>query len=447
MMGRVIAIWSLALISFFVWWMIREAGNTSSGSTRVLLESGVPQDQVEEITLEYGGDRTLRFVRDGVSWRQVEPFSVGVDAFSARQIAVVASSLKSSDFVEIGDDQAGLEQAARLGFDEPAVRVTWRWGDQSRVLVLGNRTLAGRGWARLEGEKVAWLVESSLHERLIDMDSRLWRDRALLSEAGVETRGIEITVGDASVRLKSELDGWRLTSPVTARGDAAAISEWLSEVSRASTEGYLFDRPRSLDPFGLEPPVAVVRLTQRDGTTRCVLIGDPIGVGSTERYGLVEGSPTILRLNEDAQKSLVPSAALFVDPTGTAVGRQDVGSLEVRPVEGADFTLTRDFDRWILEFDGKEGSVEVPRQAVEGLLGQLTSARASEIEFLEYPSELEYAVVILFDLDGLPLDTVRVIRDPNDGRWALENGDGVLRIFPPGMQPALRPADFGVLTP
>ena len=221
----------------------------------------------------------------------------------------------------------------------------------------------------------------------------------------------------------------------------------MSEVSRTSTQGYLFDRPDSLNPFGLEPPIAVVRLTGRDGTSQSVLIGDPIGVGSTERYGMVEESPTILRLDEQAQKTLVPSAVRFVDPTGTNVVRQDVGSLEIRPKQGADFTLTRDFDRWILEFSRSDGVVEVPRQAVEGLLGQLTEARASEIEFLEYPSELEYAVVILFGLDGLPLDTVRVIRDPNDGRWALENGDGVLRIFPAGLQPALRPVDFGVTAP
>ena len=447
-MKRLAGIWCLAFLSLFIWWMLRVDGTAVLVTDRLMMVDGVPQDQVEEITLEYGGGRTLGFVRDGITWKQIEPFSVGVEAFSARQIAVVASSLRASDFVEIGNDDAGRAQAARLGFDDPAVRVTWRWGDDTRVLVLGNRTLAGRAWARLEGEPVAWLVESTLHERLLDMDSRLWRDRSLLPTAGVETREIEIMVGEASVRLESGLDGWRLTQPVVARGDAGAISEWLSDVSRASTQGYLFDQPRSLEPFGLEPPIAVVRLTQRDGTSRSVLIGDPIGVGSSERYGLVEGSPTILRLDEEAQKSLVPSAALFVDPTGTAVVRADVGSLEVRPTDASDFTLSRDFDRWTLEFtDDERGSVDVPRQAVESLLGQLTSARASEIEFLDYPSELEYAVVILFGLDGLPLDTVRVIRDPNDGRWALENGDGVLRIFPASLQPALRPPDFGVIVP
>ena len=277
-----------------------------------------------------------------------------------------------------------------LASTNPAVRVTWRWGDETRVLILGNRTLAGRGWARLEGEQVAWLVDSALHERLLDMDARLWRDRSLLPKAGVETRAIEIIVGDASVSLENGIDGWKLTRPVAARGDASAISEWLSEVSRASTQGYLFDRPRSLEPFGLEPPIAIVRLTGRDGSSQSVLVGDPIGVGSAERYGMVEGSPTILRLDEQAQKSLVPSAVLFVDPTGTDEVRQDVGSLEIRPKGGGDFTLTRDFDRWTLESSESGGLVEVPRQAVEGLLGQLTEARASEIEFLEYPSELEH---------------------------------------------------------
>jgi hypothetical protein len=447
-MARIIVIWFLAVLSVVIWWMNRVDSTASIVTDRPMMEAGIPQDQVDEITLEYRGGRTLGFERDGVSWRQIEPFSVGVDAFSARQIAVVASSLRASDFVEIGNDESGREQAARLGFDDPAVRVTWKWGNETRVLILGNRTLAGRGWARLEDEKVAWLVDSTLHERLLDMDSRLWRDRSLLPTAGVETREIEIMVGDASVSLESGLDGWTLTRPVAARGDAAAISEWLSDVSRTSTQGYLFDRPESLEPFGLEPPLAVVRLTERDGTSHTVLIGDPIGVGSPERYGMVQGSPTILRLDEQAQQALVPSAVLFVDPTGSAVVRADVGSLEVRPTDASDFTLTRDFDRWILEFnDDERGSVEVPRQAVESLLGQLTSARASEIEFLDYPTELEYAVVILFGLDGLPLDTVRVIRDPNDGRWALENGDGVLRIFPASLQPALRPQDFGVIVP
>jgi len=447
MIKRLMVIWCLAGLSVLAWWMLRVDEVSAVVTERLMMEPGVPQDQVEEVTLEYRDGRTLSFVRDGISWSQVEPFSVGVDAFSARQIAVVASSLRASEFVDIGDEDSGREQASRLGFDDPAVRVTWRWGDESRVLILGNRTLAGRGWARQEGEEIAWLVDSSLHERLLDMDSRLWRDRSLLPAAGVETREIEIAVGEASVVLSSELDGWRLTSPVSARGDAAAVSEWLAEVSRASTQGYLFDRPRSLEPFGLAPPVAVVRLTDRDGVGRSVLIGDPIGVGSSERYGMVEGSPTILLLDEEAQKALVPSAAMFVDPTGTAVVRPDVGSLEIRPTDGANFTLSRDFDRWTFELTDQAGMVEVPRQAVEGLLGQLTSARASEIEFLDYPSELEYAVVILFGLDGLPLDTVRIIRDPNDGRWALENGDGVLRIFPPSLQPAVRPADFGVTAP
>jgi hypothetical protein len=46
--------------------------------------------------------------------------------------------------------------------------------------------------------------------------------------------------------------------------------------------------------------------------------------------------------------------------------------------------------------------------------------------------------------DARPLDTVRVARDPETGRWALDNGDDVLRMFPAETPIPMTPADFGL---
>jgi hypothetical protein len=56
----------------------------------------------------------------------------------------------------------------------------------------------------------------------------------------------------------------------------------------------------------------------------------------------------------------------------------------------------------------------------------------------------------MFGFDSRPIDTVRVARVPGAGRsatgegWALENGDNVLRLLPPGVEPPLTAEAFGL---
>jgi hypothetical protein len=83
---------------------------------------------------------------------------------------------------------------------------------------------------------------------------------------------------------------------------------------------------------------------------------------------------------------------------------------------------------------------------VQTLLQQLCQLPAPTVEFKPYPAELEVATVTLFGYDLKPRDTVRIAREPEDGRWAIENGDNVLRIFPASMSVPLTAREFGVQT-
>jgi hypothetical protein len=81
---------------------------------------------------------------------------------------------------------------------------------------------------------------------------------------------------------------------------------------------------------------------------------------------------------------------------------------------------------------------------VEELLRQLTMLQGSAVEFREYPRDLEVATITLYGFDAKPIDTVRVAQEKDNGRWALENGDNVLRIFPPALKLSLTAEDFGL---
>lgn len=122
--------------------------------------------------------------------------------------------------------------------------------------------------------------------------------------------------------------------------------------------------------------------------------------------------------------------------------------LEIRRGDAA-FRIRRELDGFVAESLDERGEVvdAVPCDAARAnaLLDALLETRAPEISITPFPAELSEALVILEDISGRPLDTVRVAREPDRGRWALENGDDVLRIFPESFTLDLDPAAYGLV--
>ena len=80
------------------------------------------------------------------------------------------------------------------------------------------------------------------------------------------------------------------------------------------------------------------------------------------------------------------------------------------------------------------------------LFTQLFRLQPQKIELKEFPDERQVATVILIGFDRRPIDAVRIARDELDN-WILENGDDVLRFFPPSVILPLNAADFGLIGP
>ena len=159
---------------------------------------------------------------------------------------------------------------------------------------------------------------------------------------------------------------------------------------------------------------------------------------------MVEGRDVVVRIPDVVLQALFQRPEQLAAATASGVIAADVKTLRIDGPAG-EFRLQRDLDRWIAP---DHGGVEVPRELVEQLLETLTQVRATEVEMRPYPRDLEVAMVTMFGYAATPMDTVRIAREPaeetGEGRWALENGDNVLRIFPPSLQLRLIPRDFGL---
>ncbi|MFO0828997.1 MAG: DUF4340 domain-containing protein [Phycisphaerales bacterium] len=446
---RTLVVWVAAAALLGAWWSLRggERLAESGGAARRPLLDGaraIDVDAIDSIRLARRDAPPLEFVRENGQWRQTAPFALDLDPWSARQMAVEAAALARVREVAPND-----VDPARLGLAPPVATLTLAGGGKTRTIELGKRGVAGRAFARVDGDPATYVVEGDLYERAVETDAREWRSRSLFPDALGRPMTLRWTLGDGTIDLARAGDRWAIAAPVKTRADTGRVDDLLAALVRARGDGFLADQPKDLAAFGLAAPAARLSVTyegEHGPSTRTLLVGTPLGVGTPDRYALIEGSSTVIRLSAATQAMLFPRLAELVEPTGSGVRAADVKRIEVRPKQGDAFELVRDLDRWTASriASGKPGpSVPCPPGLPEKLLNELCGTRTPEMSFGPFPAELEAAQVIFFGFDLRPLDAVRIAKDDKTGRWGFENGDGVLRIAPATVALPLSADDFG----
>ena len=430
---------------------LRGDGKTA-GPTVVLSREQLPIDQVTSITLRRGDEPTLVFQRSERGWQQTEPFAHPLDMFSIRQLLVQAGHIEVTEQLDPRELQGGRSEEA-LALNPPRAELTLQWPDGAVTLQFGRRAVAGRWYVRVRGYEHVYVASGDLHDRIVEMDPKEWRDRTIFTGADVDADQIIVQQGANRTVLKRERKQWLMTEPVRTRLSDPARDELFSALGRARSAGFILDQPDDLAKFGLAEPVAsieviTIRVESQDDelvrveTTQRLLVGARLGIGSDDRFGMIEGRPVIVHLPEAVLRAFFRSRESLIALTASGVAPTDVKRLVIRTEQG-ELRLERDLDRW----RAPELSMEVPAGTVNELLEQLTSLQAAQIRIQDYPHDLEVATITMRGFDDRPIDTVRIAREKDTGRWLLENGDNVLRVFAESLQLRLTPGDFGLQSP
>jgi hypothetical protein len=423
----------------------------------LLSKQRLPDDEIVRITLQRRNDRELVFERTASGWVQSRPFAHPMDAFSVRQLAQQALQLEVMERLTPTDLPSSLSLST-LSLDPPEASVTYEWSGDSLTLKLGKSFVAGRAYLQIVGDEAIYVVNQPLHERAIAADPREWRERAIFLEVGVESDRIERHDLDHKLTLFRDRKQWTMIEPVRTRLDPAARDAFMQELARARVSGFILDQPQDLSRFGLSDPVASItvmttRLRESDGDAetaddsphrqsdiQTLQIGSPVAVGSQDRFGVIEGRPAVVRIPALELGSLFRKAESLAAATASGAVPADVKSIVIR-ARGEELKLERDLEKWRAP---SHDNVEAPAALVDELLQQLTALQAPDVQFKDYPRELEVATVTLHGFDGKAFDTVRIAQEVDAGAWILENGDNVLRVFPPGLELRLAADDYGL---
>ena len=442
---HVLTIWAVAIVLVVLAALVPRTSTEASQVATSVHATPIPVDDVDRVRIrrvDPDADVVLEyeFERGPNGWRQRTPFDVEADGFAVRQLVVAAADLQAtrrwSSDADFDRDLVGL------GDGGDRVELAWPGGDVR--IDLGDRTVAGRGWIGLGPEGPVFVVGGDLHERALDDDLRNWRGRRLFPS---DEEFVEVVVRNGSVETRLAREGriWSMLGPIESRVDASAVERFLGVLGRVEHDGVVVDDPEDLARFGLETPPVVVETVRADGTRERAFIGGPSGLVGRERFALMEDVPSVLRLDESTIAGLLPTVEDLLAVTGTGVRRGDVRRMVIGTSEG-EIVLDRKLDRWLVAVTDANGTTEGqadPRLA-ERLLDLLAETRATEARVQPYPQALEVATVVLHGFDGAPMDTVRIARERNAGRWAFENGDGVLRLHPATTEIPLRIQDWTV---
>jgi hypothetical protein len=244
-----------------------------------------------------------------------------------------------------------------------------------------------------------------------------------------------------TIELERRGASWQLVAPISTRADRAAVERWLEALARARAVGVVTDSAPNLAAFGLEAPFGAVevRSTRRvpDGgavreeiVSERVEIGAPVRPGTEERYARIAGRPDVLELDAASTATFMPLPMALVEATATGARAADVREIVVEQDGQVSWSAARDGAGWRVRRGADGYSEPVDATPVDALLSLLCEGRASDISLHPAPAELTVATVRLLGFDGRTVAAVRISRENDGGRWGMDDGSGVLRVWP-----------------
>jgi hypothetical protein len=130
----------------------------------------------------------------------------------------------------------------------------------------------------------------------------------ILSVSEDQIKQIEIKKKDGENTLLAKADGkWQIVQPKPLRADQDSVTSLVSTVSSLNADRLIEEKSADLSQYGLNAPSREVTVTQKDGKTRKVLVGDdtPTGGGA---FAKLDGDPRVFTIASYTKTSLEKSA-------------------------------------------------------------------------------------------------------------------------------------------
>lgn len=254
---------------------------------------GFDPSAADRITILEGVGR-VEMVREDEVWKLVSPLPDRADQAAVQALLDKASAVTSLDRLKPADLKGNVSLEA-LNLKQPRRSVTIRAGKTHTLLFGADGAAAGQIYARVDSDPSVYLVPAETASHAFRPAAE-FRDTRLtpLSADHLEkiTLSKNASGGSQQLQLKKGMNGWMIETPVSARGENAAVEAWVGSLLGARIVRWM---PEGTDPAacGLEPPVATLSAHEEGGVPIVISIGSEAGDTPGSRYARCNGRPGI----------------------------------------------------------------------------------------------------------------------------------------------------------
>ncbi len=330
----------------------------------------VSPENIEEVQIRNLDGETSRAQRIDTAWQVVEPVKADADA---AEVAAITSGLAGLEVQRVIDENPS--DVKQYGLEPARVEVAFREKDQKefRRLLIGEKTPAGTDlYAKTPDQNRVFLISSFL-ESTFNKNAFNLRDKTILKFDREKADTVEIG-GAFPAQFTREGTEWRITKPIAARADYAAVEGLVTKLSSGQMQEIVASEASDLKKYGLASPAT--RVDVGTGSARATLL-----VGTPNPEGLPFAKDAARPAVFTIDKALMTDLSKPVDE----FRRKDV--FDFRSFTANRVELRRDSGTQIFEktnADGKEvwrrDGKDVDSANIEALLTALTNLRAQSFE-------------------------------------------------------------------
>jgi hypothetical protein len=134
----------------------------------------------------------------------------------------------------------------------------------------------------------------------------------LLSLETGQVQAFRLVHGEEQTDMERSAGGWSVKANPSYPLDQKSVDQWLVELSGLAHEGMVIEETGDYAEFGLDPSVHEVSLTEGDGTSQTILVGNELPIRG-HRYLKYAAAPAIYKMNNEKIEALTHSLLHFTD--------------------------------------------------------------------------------------------------------------------------------------
>ncbi len=435
----------------FIFFYERRTPDTEQALARAarLFPDFAPRD-VTSVEIVTGANPMLALERHADRWRFRAPVPYAADAGGVEQLLSAVQGLQRRGTVPAQEVLAQTNGLAAFGLQPPRAIVVLHQAKQRTELHLGLHTIFGNQvYLEVVGRSGLVAIDAGFTNAL-PASENAWRDRQLVSLAGVEYNRIETRPGGFTI-VRGPV--WQMTKPLLTLANNAKLETLLQRLQLGRVAEFVTDDPRAdLEPYGLQPPERELVLAQDTNEVVVLQMGKSPTNTPNQVYVRLLSHTNVVLVDRTVVAPWLGSYRDFYDHRLMVFRPEAVDRIEARAAE--DFALQRGTNglwRIVAPF-----AAPADTGLVAELLGNLAELEFTDFEkevvtdFAPYglaPPRRQYVLKALLT-NNVPLPTNQIVAQVDFGlphgatffaRRSLENS--VVNAVDPGRLP---PAAFEV---